>query len=121
MESATLRKDVFRTIAHPTRRALLDRLQRQGEQAVHELCEPFGMSQPALSQHLRLLRETGLVEARKEGRHRLYRLSPDPLREVAEWLEPYARFWRDRLQALGEHLEDEGDAGTPHDEEDANE
>lgn len=117
MESAAPRKNVFRTIAHPTRRALLDRLQRRGEQAVHELSEPFGMSQPALSQHLRVLRESGLVEARKEGRQRLYRLRPEPLHEVVEWLEPYARFWRGRLRALGGHLEDTADEATPEGEE----
>lgn len=98
-------KSVFRSISHPTRRTLLDRLRRGGEQPVHELNEFFEVSQPALSQHLRVLRESGLVEARREGRERVYRLRPEPLYEVAAWLEPYAGFWRDRLEALGEHLD----------------
>jgi DNA-binding transcriptional ArsR family regulator len=102
-------ENVFRTISHPTRRALLDRLAHEGEQPVHRLGEPFDVSQPALSQHLRVLREAGLVEARREGRERVYRLTPGPLREVAAWLEPYARFWRDRLEALGDHLDQEAD------------
>lgn len=96
---------VFRSISHPTRRAVLDRLQRHGEQPVHELAEPLRVSQPALSQHLRVLRESGLVAARRDGRERVYRLEPEPLFEVASWLEPYARFWQGRLEALGEHLD----------------
>lgn len=104
---------VFRTISHPIRRGLLDRLQRDGEQPVHELGEPFDVSQPALSQHLRVLRESGLVEARREGRKRVYRLRPEPLFEVAAWIEPYARFWRDRLVALGEHLDRDADEEDP--------
>lgn len=105
MSTPPAAEDVFRSISHPTRRALLDRLERGGEQPVHRLGEPFELSQPALSQHLRVLRESGLVEARREGRERVYRLTPGPLREVAAWLEPYARFWRDRLEALGDHLD----------------
>lgn len=98
-------QSVFRTISHPIRRAILDKLERHGEQPVHRLGEPFEVSQPALSQHLRVLRESGLVEARREGRERVYRLRPEPLYEVSAWLEPYAQFWRDRLEALGEHLD----------------
>lgn len=105
MARASASENVFRTISHPTRRALLDRLQRGGEQPVYELTEPFDVSQPALSQHLRVLREANLVESRREGRERIYRLRPEPLSEVAAWLEPYARFWRDRLETLGEHLD----------------
>lgn len=109
MSNHATAESVYRTISHPTRRALLDRLQREGEQPVHELSEPFDVSQPALSQHLRVLRESGLVEARREGRERVYRLRPEPLYEVAAWLEPYARFWRDRLEALGTHLDRDAD------------
>lgn len=100
---------VFRTISHPTRRSILDRLQEGGEQPVHELGEPFDVSQPALSQHLGVLRESGLVAVRRDGRRRLYRLRPEPLFKVASWLEPYARFWRDRLERLGEHLDQDPD------------
>jgi len=62
------------------------------------------MTQPAISQHLRVLREAGLVRERREGRSRLYRLHPEPLREAYEWLAQYERFWRQKLADLGEHL-----------------
>lgn len=95
--------DVFRAIADPTRRALLDLLARQ-EQSVSALVDRFEMTQPAISQHLRVLRQAGLVRQRKSGRQRLYRLDPQPLREAYDWLGHYERFWHERLRALGEHL-----------------
>lgn len=107
MENAG-RNRVFRCLAHPVRRALLDALREEGSQPVRSLSARFEISQPALSQHLAVLREAGLVEYRQEGRQHLYRLSTGALLEAAEWLHPYARFWRDRLSVLGEHLE--GDA-----------
>lgn len=97
--------DIFQAIADPTRRAILDRL-RDGEQAVKQLAEPFDMSMPAISQHLQVLCEVGLVTQRKEGRHRLYRLNPEPLREVSEWVNPYERFWQEKLDTLGKYLEE---------------
>ncbi len=75
-----------------------------GERSVGELVERFDVSQPAISHHLRILREAGLVKTRRAGRQRLYRLEAGPLRQVYDWLEPYERFWKNRLQALGEHL-----------------
>jgi len=77
--------DVFAAIAHPVRRDLLERL-AAGELPVNRLAEPFRMSRPAISQHLAVLLDVGLVSERKEGRARLYRLNTIPLREVHEWL-----------------------------------
>lgn len=98
--------DVFMAIADPTRRALLDRL-RNGEQPVKQLAEPFAMSLPAISQHLQVLCEAGLVEMRKAGRQRLYRLNPEPLKEISEWIVNYEQFWQEKLNAFGNYLEEE--------------
>lgn len=95
--------DVFRAIADPTRRALLDLL-AGAEHSVSALVDRFEMTQPAISQHLRVLREAGLVREKKLGRQRLYRLDPEPLRDAYHWLAQYERFWREKLLALGEHL-----------------
>jgi DNA-binding transcriptional ArsR family regulator len=97
--------DVFQVIADPTRRALLDRL-RTGEQPVKQLAEPFAMSLPAISQHLQILCEAGLVQMRKAGRQRLYRLNPEPLKQVSDWVGHYEQFWQEKLDALGNYLEE---------------
>jgi DNA-binding transcriptional ArsR family regulator len=78
--------DVFMAIAHPARRELLELL-LSGELPASRLAEPFAMSRPAISQHLDVLVDAGLVTERSEGRSRLYRLNPTPLREVRQWLE----------------------------------
>lgn len=96
--------DVFHAIADPKRRQILDLL-REGERPVGELVPHLGVTMGAVSQHLRVLREAGLVTQRKDGRHRRYRVDASPLREVADWTEPYARFWKDRLRRLGRHLD----------------
>jgi DNA-binding transcriptional ArsR family regulator len=96
--------DIFQAIADPTRRALLDRL-RDGEQPVKQLAEPFEMSLPAISQHLQILCEAGLVTQRRAGRQRLYQLNPEPLKQVSEWVSHYKQFWQQKLDALGEYLE----------------
>lgn len=90
--TAAERVDVFRAIADPTRRALLDLL-RTSDRSVNELAEPFHMTQPAISQHLRVLRHAGLVQPRQVGRQRLYRLNAKPLKEVRNWAAHYERFW----------------------------
>lgn len=95
--------DVFHAISDPTRRALLDLLAGK-EQPVSALVERFEVSQPAISQHLRVLRGAGLVSERRQGRQRLYRLEPVPLRQAYDWLAHYERFWREKLLALGGHL-----------------
>jgi DNA-binding transcriptional ArsR family regulator len=97
--------DVFQAVADPTRRALLDRLRREGRAPVHELAAGFDMSRPAVSKHLRLLREANLVREQKEGRERYYELTPGPLRDVADWAEAYRAFWSENLLALKAHVE----------------
>ncbi|MEH2258554.1 ArsR/SmtB family transcription factor [Nostoc sp.] len=97
--------DVFVAIADPTRRALLDLL-RSGEQPVKELAQPFAMSLPAISQHLQILCEAGLVQMRKAGRQRFYRLNPEPLKQISEWIADYEQFWQEKLDALGNYLEE---------------
>ncbi len=96
--------DVFIAIAHPVRRQLLDMLS-QKELSVMELSEPFEMSRPAISQHLRVLLDVGLVAEQRKGRERRYQLRPERLLEVQRWLETYQRFWQNRLEALGNYLD----------------
>jgi DNA-binding transcriptional ArsR family regulator len=98
--------DIFEALAEPNRRRVLERL-RAGEQSAGALGAALTISQPGVSKHLRYLREAGLVEVREAGRRRLYRLRPQPLAELAAWLEPYRRFWDDRLDALQHHLDRE--------------
>ncbi len=95
---------VFDVIAEPTRRQLLDLLRGQ-EHSVGELVELTGLHQPGVSRHLRILREAGLVDVRADAQRRLYRLRPEPLAELDEWLRPYRRFWAGRLDALERHLD----------------
>lgn len=95
----------FATLAEPARRDILDLL-RAGERPVHDLVDHLGMSQPAVSKHLRVLRDAGLVEVRADAQRRLYRLRPEPLREIDAWLAPYRRLWADALDRLEQHLED---------------
>ena len=95
---------MFHAIAHPARRAILVRL-RHGERAASDLAEPFGMTFAAVSQHLRVLEEAALVTARREGRHRLYRLHPRPLKDVVEWVDEFAAYFSERLDALGDYLD----------------
>lgn len=96
--------DVFQAIADPTRRRLLEFLV-DGERSVGRLADRFDASRPAISQHLGVLLRAGLVVERRVGRERRYRLEPARLREVSNWLRQYDRFWQDRLEALGEHLD----------------
>jgi DNA-binding transcriptional ArsR family regulator len=99
-------RDPFRAVADPTRRSVLDLL-AAGERSVTELVERFRMTQPAMSQHLRVLRSAGLVGCRREGRKRLYRIRPEQLKPVAEWVAQYERFWKRKLRALSDFLEEE--------------
>jgi DNA-binding transcriptional ArsR family regulator len=95
--------DPFAVIAEPHRRDILNRL-LDGEASVGELVGFSGLSQPAVSKHLRILRDAGLVRARTDRQRRLYRLDLEPLREVDEWLTPYRHRWSGALGRLGEHL-----------------
>src|SRR5215213_8488953 len=95
----------FAVLAEPSRRTILDVL-RDGERPVGDLVRHLHLSQPAVSKHLRVLREAGLVEVRTDAQRRLYRLRAEPLAEIDEWLEPYRRLWSRSLDALGRHLEE---------------
>lgn len=99
-------RDVFRAVADPERRHMLDLLAER-DLAVGELATSFVMTLPAVSQHLKVLREAGLVRSRREGRQHVYTLVPGPLKEVADWVDVYARFWRRRLDRLRTHLENQ--------------
>lgn len=99
---------MFDVLADPNRRRILDLL-REDERPVGDLVRALGMSQPAVSKHLRTLRDAGLVEARVDAQRRVYRLRPEPLREIDDWLTPYRAAWRDRLDALERHLDDDPD------------
>jgi DNA-binding transcriptional ArsR family regulator len=95
----------FAVLAEPSRRTILDVL-RHGERPVGDLVHHLQLSQPAVSKHLRVLREAGLVEVRTDAQRRLYRIRPEPLAEIDAWLEPYRRLWSRSLDALGRHLEE---------------
>jgi len=96
----------FNALADPTRRAVLDLL-RQGTQPAGQIAQAFPISRPAISKHLRLLRRAHLVQERREGRHRLYQLNPEPLRAVDSWLEQYRSFWQTSLEKLKTFVEAE--------------
>jgi DNA-binding transcriptional ArsR family regulator len=106
------RRDIFHAIGDPTRRRLVDLLAR-GEQPVNDLASRFSMTRPAISQHLRILRLAGVVNSRRRGRERRYRLRPQRLREVYDWVAHYERFWPRKLKALGEYLHTRGRQGKP--------
>jgi DNA-binding transcriptional ArsR family regulator len=94
----------FELLAEPNRRRILDLL-LDGDRPVGELVDRLGMSQPSVSKHLRVLRESGLVDVRTDAQRRVYRLCPEPLAEVDAWLEPYRNRWNDRFDRLETHLE----------------
>ena len=96
----------FGALADPTRRAVLDLL-RKGSQPAGQIASAFPVSRPAISKHLRLLRRAHLVEERREGRHRVYQLNPEPLRAVDSWLEQYRTFWSHNLASLKAFVEAE--------------
>lgn len=97
---------VFRAVSDPSRRAILDLLS-EGERTVNDLLTHFRFSQPALSKHLKVLREAGLVVARSAGRQRHYALHAEGLRSVADWVAHYEPFWNERLDGLGAVLDEE--------------
>jgi DNA-binding transcriptional ArsR family regulator len=95
---------VFRALSDPTRRAIYERLARDGEQTVHALTGRAGVSQPAVSKHLTVLKRAKLVRHRREGRETHYSAQPQALAPMVEWLELYGAFWRDRFDRLEELL-----------------
>ncbi|HEV2578878.1 MAG TPA: metalloregulator ArsR/SmtB family transcription factor [Acidobacteriaceae bacterium] len=96
---------VFRALADPTRRAIFEELTRQGEQTVHALTRYAGVSQPAVSKHLTVLKRAKLVRHRRAGRETHYRAEPESLGPVVEWLKMYGAFWRERFDRLEDVLE----------------
>jgi len=96
--------DTFTAIAHPIRRQILDMLVA-GERPVRSIAQPFAASRPAISQHLRILLDAGLVTEQRDGRERRYRLRPERLREVEDWLQQYQQFWSQKLDTLGTYLD----------------
>ena len=99
---------VFRALADPTRRAIFEGLTRHGEQTVHALTRHAGVSQPAVSKHLAVLKRARLVRHRREGRETHYRADPDALAPIVKWLDDYGAFWRerfDRLESLLQRME----------------
>ncbi|MFZ5724052.1 MAG: ArsR/SmtB family transcription factor [Pseudomonadota bacterium] len=94
---------VFAALADPTRRAILARLSA-GEASVTELAEPFAMSLPAVSKHLKVLEQAGLIARGREAQWRPCRLQATPLREAADWVEQYRRHWEQRLDRLDDYL-----------------
>jgi DNA-binding transcriptional ArsR family regulator len=105
MPRANAQNDVFRAVADPTRRAILDRL-RAGPAPVNDLAADFEQSRPAISKHLRVLRGAQLVSEQRVGRERFYRLEPAALQRVAGWVEGYRSFWQANLEQLKRYLED---------------
>jgi DNA-binding transcriptional ArsR family regulator len=95
----------FEVLAEPNRRRILDLL-LEAERPVGDLVAELGVSQPTVSKHLRVLRDAGLVEVRSDAQRRLYRVRPEPLRAIDEWLAPYRVMWASRLDDLARHLDD---------------
>jgi DNA-binding transcriptional ArsR family regulator len=98
---------VFAALANPTRRDILDML-LGSERTVAALAERFDMARPSVSEHLKVLRDCGLVAENKHGRFRYYQVNPGPLQAISAWLSPHERYWRERLTSLGEVLDEIG-------------
>lgn len=96
----------FAALADPTRRAILSRLARKGEASVTELARPFNMSLPAISKHLRVLEESGLIKRQIDGRVHHVRLNAKPMKAATRWMEYYSRFWEHQLTALAAYLDE---------------
>jgi DNA-binding transcriptional ArsR family regulator len=106
--------NTFEVLAEDSRRRILDLLVAE-ERSVGDLVESLSLSQPAVSKHLKVLRQAGLVDSRPDAQRRIYRVRPEPLRDVDEWLEPYRRAWSRHLDALERHLDavELPEAGSP--------
>jgi DNA-binding transcriptional ArsR family regulator len=101
-------QSTFEVVAEPTRRRILDLL-LECERPVGDLVTELAMSQPAVSRHLRVLRDAGLVAARTEAQRRVYRIDPAPLAAMDQWLRPYRRMWAESLDGLERHLDEMDD------------
>jgi len=98
--------DAFAVLAEPTRRRILDEL-RRSDSSVGELVDLLAVSQPAMSKHLKVLREAGFVSCRTAAQQRIYRIETRPFQALDEWLEPYRRLWSTHLDALERHLDNQ--------------
>jgi DNA-binding transcriptional ArsR family regulator len=107
MSDAALLTSVVKTLADPTRRAVFERIAREGEIAATGLVKGSRVSQPAVSQHLRALRDAGLVMERRDGRHIHYRVAPRGLDPLINWLGHYQTFWRERFENLERLLKED--------------
>ncbi|MGH2369800.1 MAG: ArsR/SmtB family transcription factor [Chloroflexota bacterium] len=105
MARAATTSDAFNAVAEPRRRKILDVL-AGGERPVNDLVMVLRLAQPQVSKHLRVLRDVGLVQARREGRQRLYRLNGRPLKPIHDWVKNYERTWNERFEALDQVLDD---------------
>src|SRR5262249_15460297 len=106
----------FAVLADPTRRRILDRL-RADDHSVGALVDALAVSQPAVSKHLKVLRDAGFVTSRVAAQQRIYGLAPAPFEELAEWLEPYQRRWEHHLDALERHLDGKSTTTIDNEEE----
>jgi DNA-binding transcriptional ArsR family regulator len=102
--SLAVANDVFRALADPTRRGIFEELSRQGEQTVHALTRYAGVSQPAVSKHLTVLKRARLVRHRHEGRETHYSAQPQALAPLVDWMSQYGVFWRERFEQLEDLL-----------------
>jgi DNA-binding transcriptional ArsR family regulator len=109
MTAAAQLTAVMKTLADPTRRAVFERIAREGEVAATDLVRGTKVSQPAVSQHLRALREARLVAERRDGRNVLYRVTPNGLAPLVDWLGHYQTFWRERFENLEKLLKETSD------------
>ncbi len=98
--AAAISDDLFKALADPTRRSIFEHLSREGEQTVHALTERAGVSQPAVSKHLGVLKQARLVRARHEGRETHYSVPPKALEPLADWMNVYGAFWLNRFDRL---------------------
>ena len=103
----------FAALADPTRRAILFRL-AEGEASVNELAQPFRISLPAISKHLKVLEKAGLIERTREAQYRPCRLQAKPLKTVADWIGHYRKFWEESFDRFDEYLKDLQNKETPH-------
>lgn len=103
---------VFTAIADPTRRQVLERLRLEGPLSVTQLAEPMQVTRQAVTKHLDILHNAGLIHIERHGRERRHRLQPQPLKQLDDWLKPYAEFWDQAFDRLRQHL-DEPDSDNP--------
>ena len=113
MARAATTTDAFNAVAEPRRRQILDLL-AQGERPVNDLVELLGLAQPQVSKHLRVLREVDLVHVRDEGRQRMYRLNPEPLKPIHDWLAKYEQAWNKRFDLMDDVIDELRKAEEDH-------